>query len=269
MATDAEARRRLRRRREARGIPLRSVAPNAVTALALCAGLTAVRFAIAGQWEQAVLMIMIAAILDGIDGRIARLLRGESRFGAELDSLSDAISFGVSPALVLYLWSLTNAPRFGWIGALLYAVFCALRLARFNARIDLTDQPHKSAGFLTGVPAPAGAGLALLPIYLWLWTEEPMLRSPWLTGPWLMLVALLMVSSLATYSWSSFRLRRNIRFEAIVVVVAIGAALVSAPWQALSVLSLLYLASLPFSVASYRRVRRLRAAAPAVPPPAP
>ena len=269
MATDGEARRRLRRRREARGIPLRSVAPNAVTALALCAGLTAVRFAIAGQWEQAVLMIMIAAILDGIDGRIARLLRGESRFGAELDSLSDAISFGVSPALVLYLWSLTNAPRFGWIGALLYAVFCALRLARFNARIDLTDQPHKSAGFLTGVPAPAGAGLALLPIYLWLWTEEPLLRSPWLVGPWLALVALLMVSSLATYSWSSFRLRRNIRFEAIVVVVAIGAALVSAPWQALSVLSLLYIASLPFSVSSYRRVRQLRAAAPAVPPSAP
>ncbi|UIJ43887.1 phosphatidylcholine/phosphatidylserine synthase [Sphingomonas cannabina] len=269
MATDGEARRRLRRRREARGIPLRSVAPNAVTALALCAGLTAVRFAISGQWEQAVLMIMIAAILDGIDGRIARLLRGESRFGAELDSLSDAISFGVSPALVLYLWSLTNAPRFGWIGALLYAVFCALRLARFNARIDLTDQPHKSAGFLTGVPAPAGAGLALLPIYLWLWTEEPVLRSPWLVGPWLALVALLMVSSLATYSWSSFRLRRNIRFEAIVVVVAIGAALVSAPWQALSVLSLLYIASLPFSVSSYRRVRQLRAVAPAASPSAP
>ncbi|HWK36725.1 phosphatidylcholine/phosphatidylserine synthase [Sphingomonas sp.] len=268
MAADGEVRRRLRRRREARGIPLRSVAPNAVTALALCAGLTAVRFAISQQWEQAVLMIMIAAILDGIDGRIARLLHGESRFGAELDSLSDAISFGVSPALVLYLWSLTNAPRFGWIAALLYAVFCALRLARFNARIDVTEQPHKSAGFLTGVPAPAGAGLALLPVYLWLWLEEPVLRSPWVIGPWLAFVALLMVSSLATYSWASFRLRRNIRFEVIVGVVAVGAALVSAPWPTLSVLGLLYLLSLPLSAIGYQRIRRQRAAAPDVTHPA-
>jgi CDP-diacylglycerol--serine O-phosphatidyltransferase len=262
MAIDGEARRRLRRRREARGIPLRSFAPNAVTALALCSGLTAVRFAVSAQWEQAVVMIMIAAILDGLDGRIARLLHGESRFGAELDSLSDAISFGVSPALVLYLWALVSAPRIGWMFALVYAVFCALRLARFNARIDVTEQPHKSAGFLTGVPSPVGAGLALLPLYLWLWTEEPMLRSPWLVAPWLAFVAVLMVSSLATYSWASVRLRRNIRFEAIVVVVAIGAALLSAPWPTLSVVCLLYLISLPFSASSYLKIRRLRASAP-------
>lgn len=262
MAADGEARRRLRRRRQARGIPLRSIAPNAVTALALCSGLTAIRFAISGQWELAVTMIMIAALLDGIDGQVARMLHGESRFGAELDSLSDAISFGVSPAIVLYLWSLAEAPRVGWIAALLYAVFCALRLARFNARIDLEDQPHKSAGFLTGVPSPAGAGLALLPLYLWLWTEAPILRSPWIVAPWLGFVALLMVSSLATYSLVSLRLRRNIRFEAIVVVVAAGAALVSAPWQTLSVLSTLYLIALPFSANAYRRLRRPPAVRP-------
>ena len=130
-------------------------------------------------------MIMVAGVLDGIDGRIARLLHGESRFGAELDSLSDAISFGVAPALILYLWSLQALPRVGWICALVFAVFCALRLARFNAQIDVTEQPHKSAGFLTGVPAPAGAGLALLPIYLWFWTDEPTVRARRvLVAPW-------------------------------------------------------------------------------------
>ena len=249
-----------KRRRVERGIPLRAVAPNAITALALCSGLTAIRYAIGGDWERAVAFIIGAGILDGMDGRIARLLRGESRFGAELDSLADAISFGVSPALVVYLWSLVHAPRIGWICALVYAVFCALRLARFNAQIDVAEQPHKSAGFLTGIPAPAAAGLAMLPMYLWFFTEEPMLRSPWVVAPWLALIAILMVSSFATYSWSSLKLRRNIRFEAIVVVVAVGAALISAPWQTLSAVCVLYLLTLPFSVNSYAKVRRQRAA---------
>ena len=247
-------------RRVPRGLPLRAVAPNAVTALALCSGLSGVRFAIGGHWEQAVMMIMVAGVLDGIDGRIARLLHGESRFGAELDSLSDAISFGVSPALILYLWSLVALPRFGWICSLLLAVFCALRLARFNAKIDDKEQPHKSAGFLTGIPAPTGAGLALLPMFAWFWSEAPWLRSPYLVGPWVAFVALLMVSSLATFSWSSLRLRRSIRFEAIAGVVLLGAALVSAPWHTLTAISLLYVASLPFSIASYAKIRRLREA---------
>jgi CDP-diacylglycerol--serine O-phosphatidyltransferase len=246
-------------RRMERGIPLRSVAPNAVTALALCSGLTAIRFAIAGEFERAVLMIMVAGVLDGLDGRIARALHGESRFGAELDSLSDAISFGVSPALILYLWSLQTMPSIGWIAALLYAVFCALRLARFNAQIDVAVQPHKSAGFLTGVPAPAGAGLAMLPIYLWIWSGEEMLRSPWVVAPWVAFVALLMVSSIATFSWGSMRLRRNIRFEAIVVVVVVAAALVSAPWQSLAVLCIGYVLSMPFSMRAYARIRQQRA----------
>jgi len=249
-----------KRGRIERGIPLRAVAPNAITALALCSGLTAIRYAIGGDWERAVAFIIAAGVLDGMDGRVARLLRGESRFGAELDSLADAISFGVSPALVVYLWSLVHAPTIGWICALVYAVFCALRLARFNARIDVAEQPHKSAGFLTGIPAPAAAGLAMLPMYLWFFTGEPLLRSPWVVAPWLALIALLMVSSLATYSWSSLKLRRNIRFEAIVVVVAVGAALISAPWQTLSIVCILYLLTLPFSMRSYAKVRRQRVA---------
>ncbi|NBU78135.1 MAG: phosphatidylcholine/phosphatidylserine synthase, partial [Sphingomonadaceae bacterium] len=209
-----------------RGISLRAVAPNAVTALALCFGLTAIRFAISAvsanphpsDWERAIGAIVIAGVLDGLDGRIARLLKGESRFGAELDSLSDVIAFGVSPALIMYLWSLQHMPRFGWICALAFAVCCALRLARFNAAIDAEDQPHKSAGFLTGVPAPAGAGLAFVPLYLWIVTGDDLFRNPVLVAPWLVFVAALMTSNIATFSWGSIRLRRTVRLEAILVV---------------------------------------------------
>ncbi|MBV8688444.1 phosphatidylcholine/phosphatidylserine synthase [Bradyrhizobium sp.] len=248
--------------RERRGIPLRAVVPNAVTALALCSGLTGIRFAIGEEWEKAIAAIVVAAVLDGMDGRIARMLKGASRFGAELDSLSDNIAFGVSPAVIMYLWSLQYWPRgYGWLFSLAYAVCMALRLARFNARIDAEDQPHKSAGFLTGVPAPAGAGLMLLPLYLWLasdrqwtWTHDYRLVAPWAA-----FVAFLAISSLATFSWTSFRLRRNVRLEAIVAVAMIGGALAVAPLETLSVAAILYVASIPFSVASYARVRRLRA----------
>lgn len=255
----------MRRPRPARGIPLRTLAPNAVTALALCAGLTGVRFAIGGEWERAVLMIIVAGVLDGLDGRVARMMRSESRFGAELDSLSDAISFGVSPALIIYLWALVELPRFGWLCALTYAVFCALRLARFNAAIDLKDQPHKSAGFLTGVPAPAGAGLAMLPLYLWIWSGEPIFRSPWIVAPWIAFIAFLMVSSLATFSWSSLRLRQNIRFEAIAVAVFVAATMLTAPWHALTVICIAYLLSIPFSIRSYARIKRQRGTPPPLP----
>ncbi|WP_296613284.1 CDP-diacylglycerol--serine O-phosphatidyltransferase [Sphingomonas sp.] len=257
-----------RLRRPTTGLPLRTIAPNALTALALSSGLTGVRFAIAGDWQMAVVMILAASALDGVDGQVARMLRGTSRFGAELDSLSDAISFGVAPALILYLWSLTDAPRFGWICALLFAVFCALRLARFNAQIDATEQPRKAAGYLTGIPAPAGAIGAMLPLYLWFITGEPWLRSPWLVAPWMAFIAFLMISSIATYGWSSLRLRRNIRFEALAVIVAIGAALVSAPWPTLAGICLVYLALIPFSARNYARIRRQRANMSAGPKPA-
>jgi CDP-diacylglycerol--serine O-phosphatidyltransferase len=250
-------------RQPPRGIPLRAILPNAVTALALCSGLSGIRFAMDEKWEIAVVMVLVAALLDGVDGRIARLVHGESRFGAELDSLSDAISFGVSPALILFMWTLNDVPRVGWLVALVYALFCALRLARFNAQIDNSDQPHKSAGFLTGVPAPAGAIIAMVPLYLWLSTDEPFFRSPLVVAPWLAFSALLMVSSLATWSGSALKLRQRIRFEAIAVLVVLAAAVVSAPWPSLTAVALAYLATIPFSIRSYRRVRRLRETAPA------
>lgn len=264
-----------RRDRPRRGIPLRALAPNAVTALALCFGLTGIRFAIGGEWDRALGSIIIAAVLDGIDGRIARLLKGETRFGAELDSLSDVIAFGVSPAIILYLWTLQPLQlnsltwfgwtKYGWLVALAYGVCCALRLARFNANIDALEQPHKSAGFLTGVPAPGGAALLFLPIYLWLWTDNTVFRQAWVVAPWAAIVAFLMISNLATYSWSALKLRRGIRLEVILAVALIGGALISAPWATLTVLTVLYVVAIPFSIRSYARVRRQRTMARSVP----
>jgi CDP-diacylglycerol--serine O-phosphatidyltransferase len=249
--------------RERRGIPLRAVVPNAITALALCSGLSGVRFAIAEDWEKAVAAIAIAAVLDGMDGRIARMLKGQSRFGAELDSLSDVIAFGVSPAIIMHLWALQYFPRFGWLFALTYAVCAALRLARFNAAIDLEEQPHKSAGFLTGVPAPAGAGLMLLPLLLWIASNRTFdwIHAPVAIAGWSALCAFLMISSLATFSWTSIRLRRNVRFTAIVVIALVAGALVSAPWETLSVLTIVYALTIPFSILAYARVKRQRGAA--------
>ncbi len=257
--------------RRARGIPLRAVVPNAVTALALCSGLSGVNFAIKGDWERAVAFVIVAGVLDGMDGRIARMLKGQSRFGAELDSLSDNTAFGVSPAIIMHLWVLKEWPQFGWMFALAYAVSAALRLARFNANIDVEDQPHKSAGFLTGVPAPAGAGLMLLPVYLWMASggQWDWLRQVAVVAPWSALCAFLMVSNLATFSWTSFRLRRRVRLWVILVVALVGGALFSAPWQTLSVVAILYVLSIPLSVVSYARFRRQRAAASLRAPPSP
>ena len=243
------------------GIPLRAFVPNAITALALCFGLSAVRFGIDQLCQLALASIVIAGLLDGIDGRIARLLKANTRFGAELDSLSDVIAFGVAPATILYLWSLDDAPKFGWTAALSLTVCCALRLARFNANIDVADQPHKSAGFNTGVPAPAGAGLALAPMYLWLTTDIDLFRQWWIVMPWVVFVAVLMISNLATFNWSSFRLRREWRLAAIAVVGLTGAALVTAPWQTLIAISVVYLGLMPFSIMSYARVKRQQKAA--------
>jgi CDP-diacylglycerol--serine O-phosphatidyltransferase len=239
-----------------RGITLRMLAPNAVTAMALCFGLTGVRYGISGEWERAVLSILFAGVLDGLDGRIARMLRGESRFGAELDSLSDSIAFGVAPALILYLWSLHAMPKFGWIFALAHALSCALRLARFNANIDVEEQPHKSAGFLTGVPAPAGAGLTFVPLYLWLVTGEEIFRAWYVVAPWTAFVAFLMISSIATYSWSALRLRKRIRLELIAFVGLLAAALATQPWFTLLLICGVYVLLIPFGILSYAKVRK-------------
>jgi CDP-diacylglycerol--serine O-phosphatidyltransferase len=247
--------------RAARGIPFRAMVPNAVTLLALCFGLTGVSFAVGGEWEKALGSIVFAGVLDGMDGRIARLLRAQSKFGAELDSLCDNIAFGTAPALVLFLWSLKEAPSGGWIAALALAVCCALRLARFNARMEAAEQPHKEAGFNTGVPAPAGAGLAFVPIFLWLVTGNDAFRAWPVVMAWTLFIAALMISAIPTFSWTSIRIRRGWRLFVLAGIALLGAALITVPWHTLLLISARYLAVIPFSLASYARVKRRRASA--------
>ena len=242
----------------ARGLSLRALVPNAITAAALCSGLTGIRFAIAGDWERAVFAVILAGLLDGIDGRAARALKAQSKFGAELDSLADSISFGVAPALIVYLWSLQNLPSIGWFAALAFAICCVLRLARFNARIDLPDQPHKQAGFLTGVPAPVGAGLAFLPLYLWIATGWTALTNPLGVAIWMLAIAFLLISSLPTLSWSRLRPRRTIRIEIIAAVGLVVAALLTEPWYTLVGITLVYLALLPLGVYLYWKLKQRR-----------
>ena len=248
-----------------KGLSLRAVLPNAITAAALCSGLTGIRFAIEGDWERTLFAIILAGMLDGIDGRIARLLKAQSRFGAELDSLADSLSFGMAPALVLFLWSLQDLPRFGWFAALGFAICCALRLARFNAQIDVDEQPHKSAGFLTGIPAPVAAGLAFLPLYLWLASGAEIFREPLLVAVWTVAIAVLMISNLATLSWKSIRPSSDLRIAAIAVTGLVFAALLTEPWWTLALICVLYLALMPLGIVRYGRIKRARIEAAVTP----
>lgn len=262
-------------RRFGRVIPIRALIPGAVTVLALCFGLTGVRFGIAGEWDKAVASVVVAGVLDGIDGRIARLLKGTSRFGAELDSLSDVIAFGVAPALIMYLWALQFLPAFGWIVALAHAVTCALRLARFNAGLATATAPAgaRRAGYLIGVPAPVAAGLALSPIFVWLWlgpllpsfgdTRDLYTRAV-VSGVVMVVVSTLMASSLPTFSWGSARLRPEWRLVALLGVGLFAGALFTVPWMTLSLLSIAYAVSVPLG---YRAALRLKRAAMVPPPP--
>ncbi len=248
---------RLRRRRFRR-IPVRILVPNVVTLLALCAGLTAIRLAFEDRYGLALAAIVFAAILDAIDGRLARFLKGTSRFGAELDSLSDFVNFGVAPALILYFWGLHDLKSAGWIAAMVFAICAGLRLARFNVMLDDPDQPAWASNFFVGMPAPAGAITVLLPIYA---SFLGLPRSAVLT--WLMLaytlgVASLMVSRLPVFSGKRVgtRVTPELVGPLIVVVVLFFALLIAYPWVMLTAGTLAYLASLPFGYVSYRGYER-------------
>lgn len=244
---------------DARGLSLRAMLPNAITAAALSSGLTGIRFAIEEQWSLAILAVILAGVLDGIDGRIARLLNAQSRFGAELDSLADSVSFGMAPAIILYMWSLQDLERFGWFAALAFAICCALRLARFNAQIDVDEQPHKSAGFLTGVPAPVGAALAFMPFYLWNGTGLEIFREPLILSLWVSLIAVLLISNMATLSWAAVRPRRGIRLWLIAVFTLAFAALLLEPWWSLTVMGAVYLLLIPYALFKYGKIKQRRA----------
>lgn len=241
-----------------KGLSLNRLLPNVLTLLALCAGVTGIRFAVHGAFQAAVVAIMIAAVLDTLDGRIARLLNGQSKFGAELDSLSDVISFGVAPAMILYLWELSAAGTFGWISVLALCVCAALRLARFNTKLGESDLPPYAYNYFTGVPAPAGAGLAVLPVVISFEAGEGVFGSPWLVVPWVLVVALLMVSELPTFSLKGVRIPQRWVIPVLAGIGLLTAALVSRPWLTLALIGIGYAASLPFS---YRQYHLLRAQA--------
>lgn len=226
--------------------------------LALAAGMTSLKFALQGQWELAVFAVVLAGIFDGIDGSIARLLRSASRFGAELDSLSDVVSFGVAPAVVLYLWALSSLGGLGWVIALAFAVCCALRLARYNSALDDDDEPKKKAGFLTGFPAPVGAGLALLPMMLHFEYELELFRSPEFVGVTTTLVALGLVSRLPTFSFRQMIIQREQMVSVLLAVGLVAAAITVYQWIVLVLISFGYLISVPLSVRKYRAFAKAR-----------
>lgn len=253
---------RPRRRPRFQGLSFNRVVPNLMTMVGLCAGLTAIRFALEGRFASAAVGIVVAACIDGLDGRLARLLKATSRFGAEFDSLTDFVCFGVAPALVLYLWSLQSLHGYGFVPCLMFAVCMALRLARFNASLDTGPHPAYTYNFFTGVPAPAGAGLALFPLFLGLEARD--IGSAWLLGVAqsaavcaLMLIgtAVLLVSTLPVWSFKNFKLPSQAVLPLLLGTGLFVALLVADPWAALAAAGLIYLAMLPFSVRSFRRLR--------------
>ena len=252
-------------RRRFKAIPVRTLLPNLITLLALCAGLTAIRLAVEDKLELALAAIVFAALLDGVDGRIARMLKGTSRFGAELDSLADFVNFGVAPALILYLWGLHDLKSAGWIAALVFAICAGLRLARFNVMIDDPNKPAWAGNFFTGIPAPAGAITVLLPIYITFLGVPVSLVTVWFTFLYTLLIALLMVSRLPVFSGKRVgkRVPPEMVLPVFVMVVLFFALLVSYPWQVLTLGTLAYLACLPLGWLSYREHQRKDAAAAA------
>ncbi|MBX3504242.1 MAG: CDP-diacylglycerol--serine O-phosphatidyltransferase [Parvibaculum sp.] len=245
---------RARRARHFAQLPVRTIIPNAITILALCAGLTAIRFAIEGRFEAAVVAIIIASIFDALDGRIARLLHGSSKFGAELDSLTDFVNFGVAPVVVLYLWSLGDIGGIGWIAVLGFSVCSALRLARFNVALEDPDKPVWTGNYFVGVPAPAAAGLVMLPLYLSFIGVTWMQDVPILIALHAMAIAFLMVSQIPTFSGKrmGMRIRRDMVLPILLLVGMSAAIILSYPWIAFTGLCAIYLASIPLAVMRYR-----------------
>ena len=239
-------------------VPVRYLLPNLITLLALCSGITAIRLAVEQRYELAVAAVMVAVVLDAVDGRLARLLKGTSRFGAELDSLADFVNFGVAPALLLYIWSLNALHTAGWVIALILAICCALRLARFNVALEDPHKPQWANMFFTGAPAPAGAGLAMLPFYLsFLGLIGDGHAFAILIGPYVVGVALLMVSRVPTFSGKNMgsRIAREMVLPVLGLVVFAAIMLIAYPWEFLTVVCIAYLVLIPLSIRTYRRLK--------------
>ena len=254
---------RPRHRPRYKGPSFNRMIPNLMTMLGLCAGLTSMRFGLEARFGAAAVAIAVAAVIDGLDGRLARLLKATSRFGAEFDSLSDFVCFGVAPSFVLYLWSLQRAGAYGFAPCLMFSVCMALRLARFNASLDGGPKPAYAYNFFTGVPAPAGAGLALFPLFLgleaqsldWQWLLN-LARFPLFNAGVLIGTAILLVSTLPIWSFKNFKIPSEYVLLVLLGTGAYAAVALADPWAAMAGLSVIYLGMLPFSVRSFRRLRR-------------
>jgi CDP-diacylglycerol--serine O-phosphatidyltransferase len=254
------------RRQRLKSLPINRMIPNMLTLLALAAGLSALRFALQEHWEHAVLAIAAAAILDGLDGRIARILKGTTKFGAELDSLSDFLCFGVAPAMTLYLWSLVDAGRFGWSLVLVFCICCALRLARFNTAGSEENTPAWTRNFFVGVPSPAGAGIVLLPMVLWFQFEVDFLRHPGFVAVFVLATSALLVSRIPTFSFKKIGILQSWILPTMAAIGLYLALLVSAPWITLSLSIIAYMASIPFGFRAYRRYSERYGESPTEPP---
>lgn len=254
---------RKRKRPRYKGLSFNRIMPNLMTMIGLCAGLTAMRFGLESRFGAAAVAVTVAGAIDGLDGRLARLLKATSRFGAEFDSLSDFLCFGVAPSFLLYLWSLQRGGAYGFVPCLMFAVCMALRLARFNAALDGAPKPAYAYNFFTGVPAPAGAGLALFPLFLgleadkleWAWLDT-VAHFPLLCAAVLIGTSVLLVSTLPVWSFKNFKVPAEYVLPLFLGAGAYAAVLVADPWAALAAAGLLYLGMLPFSVRSFKRLRR-------------
>ena len=241
-----------------RPVPVRFLLPNLITLLALCSGVTAIRLAVEGRYQVAVAAVILACVLDAIDGRLARMLKGTSRFGAELDSLADFVNFGVAPAILIYVWSLNAMRPAGWVVALMLSMACALRLARFNVALEDPNKPAFANAYFTGIPAPAGAGLAMAPMYLGFLDIVPDGHTvAKLVAPYIVAIAVLMVSRVPTFSGKSVT---QVPREMVLPVLAAGALLIvfliTFPWETLVIAAIVYVVLLPFGAASYYRQKR-------------
>ena len=247
------------RPRRFRNVPLRVILPNLVTILGLCLGLTALRFAAEGHFDRAVMAILASAVLDGIDGRLARALKGTTRFGAELDSLADFLDFGVAPAVTLYFWSLNDLKSFGWFAAMVFATACALRLARFNVALDDEEKPVWASQFFTGMPAPAGAVVVLIPLYLHLSVLDLTFTRALVPFEVIFVIGVAALMASRIPHWSGKSIGRIPRDQVIVVMFGIAIVLLllaTFPMEMLLVLTIGYLLHIPFSVRRYRALQK-------------
>jgi len=230
--------------------------PNLVTLLALSCGVSAMRWAVMGKWDFAALFIILAAVFDGLDGRIARMLDATSKFGAELDSLSDFVSFGVAPAFVMYMWSLSVFPKIGWMLALLLSICCALRLARFNTMLEEEPRAHYWDYFFVGLPAPGGAMVAIAPLMLYLDTGNDFFNTPWLVGMFVFVAAVLMASRVPTICVKKVKIRaKDAPFFLVLVAVYLG-FLLTQFWLVMSVTTIVYLAIVPFGLLLFYKMKK-------------